>query len=198
MARGPNLEPAQPEQHAPWPQPQDGPAHQARLLARQRRDVPAAAHRVPQRDCGGLLRFVRSGRSQRAPGAPGRLHLAALHADVRRAGMADPPLQSGSRPPAAHTGVQARHPRGPAGHGPSSPRRRSARVPPAALFAPRDELGAAIDAVLEEGSSAAAHIFNLGHGIHRTTDPDRVAFLVDRVHETSARLHASRTTGHGS
>jgi uroporphyrinogen decarboxylase len=59
---------------------------------------------------------------------------------------------------------------------------------PAALFAPREELGAAIDVVLEEGAAAAAHVFNLGHGIHRTTDPDQVAFLVDRVHERSARL----------
>jgi len=54
---------------------------------------------------------------------------------------------------------------------------------PAALFAPRHELRAAIDDVLEEGSGAAAHVFNLGHGIHRTTDPDQVAFLVDRVRE---------------
>lgn len=57
---------------------------------------------------------------------------------------------------------------------------------PAALYAQRGELGAAIDEVLEEGRSAAAHIFNLGHGIHRDTDPDQVAFLVDRVHERSA------------
>jgi uroporphyrinogen decarboxylase len=40
--------------------------------------------------------------------------------------------------------------------------------------------------VIDGGSRAAGHIFNLGHGIHRTTDPDRVAFLVDRVHEYSA------------
>jgi uroporphyrinogen decarboxylase len=58
---------------------------------------------------------------------------------------------------------------------------------PAALFADRDELGREADRVLREGRGAAAHVFNLGHGIHRTTDPDRVAFLVDRVHETSAR-----------
>jgi uroporphyrinogen decarboxylase len=63
---------------------------------------------------------------------------------------------------------------------------------PAALYAPRDELAAEIDAVLDEGIGAAAHIFNLGHGIHRRTDPDAVAFLVDRVHETSRRLHAAR------
>jgi len=58
---------------------------------------------------------------------------------------------------------------------------------PAALFAPMTELDHAIDAVLHEGRTATAHIFNLGHGIHRTTDPDRVAYLVDRVHESSER-----------
>ncbi|HSG47715.1 MAG TPA: uroporphyrinogen decarboxylase [Longimicrobiales bacterium] len=58
---------------------------------------------------------------------------------------------------------------------------------PAALFAPREELDAAVREVLREGASAPAHIFNLGHGIHRTTDPDQVAFLVDRVHERSSR-----------
>ncbi len=61
---------------------------------------------------------------------------------------------------------------------------------PAALFAPRPALGEEIDAVLVAGQRAAAHIFNLGHGIHRTTDPDQVAFLVDRVRETSRRLYA--------
>lgn len=61
---------------------------------------------------------------------------------------------------------------------------------PAALFAPRAELDLAIDTVLEEGRLAASHIFNLGHGIHRTTDPDRVGVLVERVHRMSERLHA--------
>jgi len=69
---------------------------------------------------------------------------------------------------------------------------------PAALFAPEAELGAAIDMVLAEGASAAGHIFNLGHGIHRTTDPDRVAFLVDRVHETSACIHAAGPASQGA
>ena len=58
---------------------------------------------------------------------------------------------------------------------------------PAALFAPRAELDEAVRSVLSEGADARAHVFNLGHGIHRTTDPDQVAFLVDRVHEHSAR-----------
>jgi uroporphyrinogen decarboxylase len=59
---------------------------------------------------------------------------------------------------------------------------------PAALFAPRRELAAAIDAVLDEGASAAGHVFNLGHGIHRTTNPDQLAFLVDHVRERSETL----------
>ena len=58
---------------------------------------------------------------------------------------------------------------------------------PAALFAPRRELEADARVVLDEGAGARAHVFNLGHGIHRTTDPDQVAFLVDRVHELSVR-----------
>jgi uroporphyrinogen decarboxylase len=58
---------------------------------------------------------------------------------------------------------------------------------PAALFAPRDELARQIDRVLDEAGGAPGHIFNLGHGIERTTDPDAVAFLVDRVHEQTKR-----------
>jgi uroporphyrinogen decarboxylase len=57
---------------------------------------------------------------------------------------------------------------------------------PAALFAPREELGRQIDRVLAEAGGEPGHIFNLGHGIERTTDPDAVAFLVDRVHEKTA------------
>ena len=57
---------------------------------------------------------------------------------------------------------------------------------PAALFAPEADLERAIRHVLVEATAARAHVFNLGHGIHHTTDPDRVAFLVERVHELSA------------
>ncbi len=59
---------------------------------------------------------------------------------------------------------------------------------PSALYASREELGTAIDRVIERGAGAAGHVFNLGHGIHRHTDPDQVAFLVDRVHERSAAM----------
>ncbi len=58
---------------------------------------------------------------------------------------------------------------------------------PAALFAPRAELARQVDRVLEEAGPGPGHIFNLGHGIERTTDPDALAFLVDYVHEKTAR-----------
>lgn len=52
---------------------------------------------------------------------------------------------------------------------------------PTALLGPQPALGNAIDRVLLEGRGGA-HVFNLGHGILRQTDPDHVAFLVERVH----------------
>ena len=57
---------------------------------------------------------------------------------------------------------------------------------PAALFAPAPELLRQVDAVLE-AAGPRGHIFNLGHGIWPETDPDAVARLIDRVHETSGR-----------
>jgi uroporphyrinogen decarboxylase len=53
---------------------------------------------------------------------------------------------------------------------------------PAALFAPPDVMAAEARDVLREGRAAAGHVFNLGHGIDRRTDPDQVARLVDLVH----------------
>ncbi len=59
---------------------------------------------------------------------------------------------------------------------------------PAALFASRAELSAAVDDVLHEGAAAAAHVFNLGHGLHPRTDPAQVAFLLDHVRERSTNI----------
>jgi uroporphyrinogen decarboxylase len=52
---------------------------------------------------------------------------------------------------------------------------------PAALLAPPERLRAEIDSVLEAAGPGGRHIFNLGHGIERTTDPDQVARLVDHL-----------------
>jgi uroporphyrinogen decarboxylase len=60
---------------------------------------------------------------------------------------------------------------------------------PAALFAPREALDDQIRRVLTEAGDKPGHIFNLGHGIERTTDPDALAHLVDRVHEWTEGMH---------
>jgi uroporphyrinogen decarboxylase len=62
---------------------------------------------------------------------------------------------------------------------------------PSALYAPRTELASAADVVLEEARGSRGHVFNLGHGINRFTDPDQVAFLVDHVHERSLGTHGA-------
>jgi len=58
---------------------------------------------------------------------------------------------------------------------------------PALLFAPWEPLAQAVDEVLESGRSAPGHIFNLGHGVLPTTDPEVLTRVVERVHERSTR-----------
>lgn len=58
---------------------------------------------------------------------------------------------------------------------------------PAALFAERSVREQMVDEVLAAGQGAPGHIFNLGHGIWPSADPDAVKHLVDYVHEKSAR-----------
>jgi uroporphyrinogen decarboxylase len=47
--------------------------------------------------------------------------------------------------------------------------------------------------VLAEGGRTG-HIFNLGHGVLPSTDPDVLARLVDLVHEETAAAHPTADT----
>jgi len=49
----------------------------------------------------------------------------------------------------------------------------------------RDEVASILDAF----GHGAGHVFNLGHGVHPGIDPDRVAVMVDAVHELSRGYH---------
>ncbi len=56
---------------------------------------------------------------------------------------------------------------------------------PCLLLAPRPRLLAAADRVLATAHSASGHVFNLGHGVLKQTDPEQARALVERVHATS-------------
>ncbi len=58
---------------------------------------------------------------------------------------------------------------------------------PAVLFAPWEVIAERARDVIARGRAAEGHIFNLGHGVLPTTDPDMLARLTHLVHEESAR-----------
>ncbi len=58
---------------------------------------------------------------------------------------------------------------------------------PIVLCADRDTVRVQTEAVLAEAAGRPGHIFNLGHGIIPETPVDNVKYLVDLVHERSAR-----------
>lgn len=63
-------------------------------------------------------------------------------------------------------------------------------IDPVALFAPEDELERMVVEILEAVGTRPGHIFNLGHGIHKTSDPAKARAMVDFVHEHSRRIRA--------
>jgi uroporphyrinogen decarboxylase len=58
---------------------------------------------------------------------------------------------------------------------------------PALVFAPTEVMLERAREVVETGRTAPGHVFNLGHGVIPSTDPDQLARLTDYVHELSAR-----------
>lgn len=54
---------------------------------------------------------------------------------------------------------------------------------PAILLGPPELIRERVRRVLAAGRHARAHVFNLGHGISRFTDPELAKLLVDTVHE---------------
>lgn len=57
---------------------------------------------------------------------------------------------------------------------------------PTLVFAPTEVMLDRADKVLAAGRAAPGHIFNLGHGVIPSTDPDQLKRLTDHVHEVSA------------
>lgn len=59
---------------------------------------------------------------------------------------------------------------------------------PAVLYGDADCIQKSVQNVLEQFGSGGGHIFNLGHGIHRDTSPEKVAIMVEAVHRLSQTL----------
>ena len=60
---------------------------------------------------------------------------------------------------------------------------------PFALFGTQESIEAEVKRILADYGKGNGHIFNLGHGIHQLTDPERVKDLVNAVHELSRAYH---------
>ena len=58
---------------------------------------------------------------------------------------------------------------------------------PTVLYASDDKVASEAKRVLDDFGSGDGHVFNLGHGIHPTIEPQRVATLIDTVHQYSQR-----------
>ncbi|MFJ2648331.1 uroporphyrinogen decarboxylase [Streptomyces sp. NPDC087420] len=58
---------------------------------------------------------------------------------------------------------------------------------PTVLFAPTEVVETKAREVLDAAAALEGHVFNLGHGVMPSTDPDSLTRLVDYVHTRSAR-----------
>ena len=58
---------------------------------------------------------------------------------------------------------------------------------PARLMAPWEVIQAGADDILGRVANRPGHVFNLGHGVMPQTDPDKLARLVEHVHESTVR-----------
>jgi uroporphyrinogen decarboxylase len=61
---------------------------------------------------------------------------------------------------------------------------------PMLLYAPETRIREEVDFLLGRFGRGSGHVFNLGHGITPSVEPERVAALVSAVHELSRPYHA--------
>lgn len=60
---------------------------------------------------------------------------------------------------------------------------------PCVLYASEKEIHHYVSRILSHYGADSGHIFNLGHGIYPDVEPEKVAYLVELVHEISAHYH---------
>lgn len=62
---------------------------------------------------------------------------------------------------------------------------------PCTLYASPDAIRRAVADVLAGFGEGPGHVFNLGHGIHPTINPEHAGAMIEAVHELSAKYHLS-------
>ncbi|MDO8826932.1 uroporphyrinogen decarboxylase [Methylophaga sp.] len=60
---------------------------------------------------------------------------------------------------------------------------------PCVLYAQPERIKTEVKEILKAYGHGSGHVFNLGHGIHPTINPEHVAALVDAVHAESVQYH---------
>ncbi len=60
---------------------------------------------------------------------------------------------------------------------------------PCILYSTAEKIDAEVADILAKFGQGNGHVFNLGHGIHPTIDPDNVKAYVDAVHQHSVQYH---------
>ena len=60
---------------------------------------------------------------------------------------------------------------------------------PCVLYASGDRVEQEVASILAAYGKGTGHVFNLGHGIHPSVNPENMARLVDAVHQHSAQYH---------
>ncbi len=60
---------------------------------------------------------------------------------------------------------------------------------PCVLYASGDRVEQEVASILAAYGKGTGHVFNLGHGIHPSVDPENMRRLVDAVHQHSAQYH---------
>ncbi len=60
---------------------------------------------------------------------------------------------------------------------------------PGVLYGAPEKIRAEVASILESYGNGSGHIFNLGHGIGQTVDPENAKVFVDAVHELSVKYH---------
>ena len=58
---------------------------------------------------------------------------------------------------------------------------------PTVLYAPKEHIQREVKRILDENAGRPGHIFNLGHGILPTVDPEHAKFMVECVHKHSGK-----------